>query len=254
MLKLKDHLSDGSDHLRHLRNARLEINIVHCNTVLSVRRQWPEALSVLSKAKQWGLRATVVSFGGALNTTPWRRGAELLRQMQILQVEINTICSNAAIKAMPRWRSSAFLLVQMKLLHLEPNDMTTTLLSRGEAWRSTIQRFDHGSTGFQRNTFGFNAIIGTAGWTRALALLELMVVTGVQLDIVSLNSVLTAMVHSADGWCLATMTLECGRHRGLRQDTITLGTMLKSFKEGHAWPRALHLLRSWSSGVPLRCC
>jgi len=29
--------------------------------VLSVRRQWPEALSVLSKAKQWGLRATVVS-------------------------------------------------------------------------------------------------------------------------------------------------------------------------------------------------
>ena len=32
-----------------------------------------------------------------------------------------------------------------------------------------------------------------------------------------LNSVQTAMVHSL-GWCLATMTLECGRHRGLRQD------------------------------------
>ena len=34
---------------------------LHEFQVLSVRRTWPEALSVLANAKQWGLRATVVS-------------------------------------------------------------------------------------------------------------------------------------------------------------------------------------------------
>jgi len=82
----------------------------------------------------------------------------------------------------------------------------------------------------------------------------------VRLDVVSLNSVQTAMVHTL-GWCMATVILDrlCGSsHHGLRQDAITLGTMLRSFKgPGEAWPRALELLElargRAESFVPLRC-
>ncbi|CAK9068975.1 unnamed protein product [Durusdinium trenchii] len=247
----------GVDLLKNLRQRSLQVNLVEANQVLG-QLDWREALEALQSMRRLAWRPTVRSFGAAVarvgaalgagaSTGAWRRGLTLLGEMQVLQVESNTICTNASMKALgrARWAQAAETLREMPWKWLQPSDVTFSSLVSSVSWRRAVRLS-------RANTISYNASISACekdgAWEAATTLLAKMEASLVRVDRVSFNALQSALGSVAQ-W-RAAIDLGSG---GLRQDAITLGTLLAGCKEGHQWPLAAQLLFTADWSLPRRC-
>ena len=216
----------------------------------------------LRNGKLWGLAGVITELG---RHSDWRGAWELLQlsmRWQTWSPKVtkgpDAVAFNAAVTALGHssWMQSLAVLDLMKTSLVEPTALTFggllgTLgkgaeLSHQGAWLRTIHILGHleSEHSHSSHVIMFNTAITTCRfrhWPFGLHLLAKALESGLEVDIVSWNSIL--LVSGQRGWEYSVAALQEIQDSKMVPDTISTNSCIKSCAEGHSWRKVLHLSR-----------
>eukprot|EP00435_Cladocopium_sp_Y103_P026800 s1998_g6.t1 len=239
-----------------IRLGRLEVNIYHCNTAISVTGRkgnlWRDVLGLVERIRTWLVKPTASTFNAAIaaqgfQDSSWSRSIDIWRSMRAVQVEPDIITRNSlaarcngdnADREGQRWQLA---------LDLAGGDVVgigTRLV--GSCWQLSLELLRTLAPDVVLNRVLCNAVISACAscgkWQHALVLLASMVGWSVRADAADFNAAMSAAAKS-DGsqWALAFAIQEELVQSRLVPSEVTVNTAIAATERGDKWELALQL-------------
>lgn len=239
-----------------IRLGRLEVNIYHCNTAISVTGKngnlWPDVLGLLERIRTWLVKPTASTFNAAIaaqgcQDSSWSRSIDIWRSMKAVQVEPDVITQNSLAARCNADREGRWQLA----LDLAGGDVVgigTRLAACevGGCWLLSLELLRTLASDVVLNRVLCNAVISVCAscgkWQHALLLLASMFGWSVRADTADFNAAMSAAAKS-DGsqWALAFSIQEKLVQSRLVPSEVTVNTAIAASEQGDKWELALQL-------------
>eukprot|EP00434_Breviolum_minutum_P021121 symbB.v1.2.018634.t1/scaffold1495.1/size115473/1 len=260
--------------LQDTRLQRLQLDVISCNGLLSAISKtlpsaWPMAAEVLLEMRQGALPSpNRVSFNAtiaaAARGAAWPVALGVLQDMHDFHVMSDIVTLGTSINALQHdrlWQHVLQLLRDFSEKLVQPDlrawNGAMTCCTRAEAWRMTLQMFNHlrsDSSSVEANEVSYNAALSALErgqhWQPVLWMLEEMQQRQVRADVVSFNTSISAMQWGQQ-WEMALHLFESSQRRKVEPSDVTIAAVLGACGKGLQWQRSLELF--WRQEVSSSC-
>ena len=243
---------------------QLQKNEVTCGAVLDSCGQanwanWPQALSLLSKAQHASL-STAISCNSALKAlsraSEWMHATSLLRALMIQSLKPGVILYTSTVNACARGLESETalrLLSELGKERLCPDVVmySSVLAACGSLWAVALSLLDEMEIKqLQPTAVPINSAISSCGrsarWREAIKLLQDMELKRIQADVIGYTSAIQAC-GSSDMWQTAMLLLQDASMKGLQLNLVSYNTALAACGE---WRQAAALFQDALAHLP----
>ncbi|CAK9033165.1 unnamed protein product [Durusdinium trenchii] len=239
----------GLQALDAIRGGRLEVNIYHCNTVISVTgkgKLWQDASLLLGMLSVWELRPTTSSFNAAISARVemdkgWSRSISILQKMQQVRVEADAITGNSVASACRDERGWPLSLA------LAARDLVGfgTMMAAcevGSYWQLAMQCLRTLPRSVPVNRILYNAVISACAscgeWQQALFLLRNMLSLRIRADVADFNASMGATSNGSQ-WAFSLSIKEELLHRRLKLSLVTVNICIGAAEHSQSWELTL---------------
>lgn len=240
-----------------IRLGRLEVNIYHCNTAISVTGKngnlWPDVLGLLERIRTWLVKPTASTFNAAIaaqgcQDSSWSRSIDIWRSMKAVQVEPDVITQNSLAARCNSDREGQRWQLALDLAGRDVVGIGTRLAACevGGCWLLSLELLRTLASDVVLNRVLCNAVISVCAscgkWQHALLLLASMFGWSVRADTADFNAAMSAAAKS-DGsqWALAFSIQEKLVQSRLVPSEVTVNTAIAASEQGDKWELALQL-------------
>ncbi|CAE8625408.1 unnamed protein product, partial [Polarella glacialis] len=222
--------------------------------------RWELTLALFAKARCLGLAPDVTAFGTCFaayeKAVKWEQAVGLLSTMQEVRVRANVVVFNtmsSALEKAQRWQDVLNLLRALPSSGLAPDATSfgaaASACARGHGWSTCLQLLDNAARQSLADVVVFNASVWACDkarqWRSALGLMGGLRGQGLQPDVLTVNSCLSAYAQVRHWLGALALMRTMVASLGLRTDAIAFNAAILACSDGGVrgqWPRVLVLL------------
>ena len=216
-----------------------EVNeIVYSAAIKACAEQWPMALELLRSMCQRSLQVDAVCTTAAMAAAPWPIALELFQSL--LEREEADIISFNTLLSSTEWPMALEFLAHAGDLHLSPNLVSfNTLISRSP-WQHSLSLLSEArQRQLEPTVMTYNALLSGCSWTAALAILQEMAISRrLAPDIISFSTAMACLA-TAD-WTRSLELLDSMGAMQVRPNAMTYSALAVALGAAQ-WQRALSL-------------
>jgi len=224
-----------------------------CNAAISACRGiWTLGIHLLYGMQGMQLRAEVTSYSNAANAflsslENWHMSLHIFQELQCLGLEVDDFCESIALSTCrQKWR---LVLQQLNAFRVLPNmvclNAGISSFSEAKYWHRALGLMDEAQgTGLQIDVVTIGSLMkGVPKWTWSLNLLERMEQLRCDLNTITFNAAINAC-EEGGAWEVALAIMDDLTHSYLPLTMITWNSCINSCAKAEKWKVVLALLES----------